>query len=420
MKKVIIVLLVIHCLLNIANAQWIIQNSSGSLLNDVHFINPYTGWACGLGSTILKTTNGGTNWIYQPHPGDDRNIMGIHPVDSNVIYCVGYFETILKTTNGGTNWILLKSGPLSQSPSYFGIFFINANTGWISGNGNYIFKTTNGGITFDSTYLMASGYLYDIYFKDALTGLVCGGSVTIYKTTNGGINWINILVPGSSVALIYKISFVNDLYGWAIDLNNKVYKTTDFGSSWDSIGYVVGASNVHCSFFSDINTGWAGCVNTGIKLWKSTNGGYNWVAQTNYPTGALIASITFLNNYTGWTVGGGGYIVKTTNGGTSFVSGNEKTIPNELELFQNYPNPFNSVSSIKYQVKKNVNSQTSNVKIIVFDILGKEISTLVKEKQTPGTYETRFDCGSLSTGIYFYSLFSDGIIIDTKKLVLIK
>lgn len=249
MKKINFVLIIIHCSFLIVNAQWILQNSGGSLLSDVHFINTNTGWACGLGSTILKTTNGGTNWIYQPHPGDDRNIMGIHPVDSNVVYCVGYFETILKTTNGGTNWILLKSGAFGQSPSYFTTFFVNYNTGWIGGTGQYIFKTTNEGTTFDSSFVLGN-WFYDIYFNNTSTGLICGNAASMFKTTNWGFNWINITIPhGGSLATIYKLSFCNNLTGWIIGSDNKVYKTTDFGNNWDSIGIVVGAVNVKSSFF---------------------------------------------------------------------------------------------------------------------------------------------------------------------------
>jgi photosystem II stability/assembly factor-like uncharacterized protein len=354
MKKIIFTVLFLHFIFIIANAQWILQNSSGSGLYDVHFINPNTGWACGLGSTILKTTNGGTNWIYQPHPANDRNIMGIHPVDSNVVYCVGYFETILKTTNGGTNWVLLKSGPFSQSPSYNCLFFININTGWICSNNYYIFKTTNGGISFDSTFLFAE--MEDIYFKDAMTGLVCGSTSDMFKTTNGGTNWINIPMPtgSSGGSIIYKINFVNNQFGWAIGLNNKVFKTTNFGSSWDSIGYVVGASNIRSSFFSDINTGWAGCVNSSnIQLYKSTNGGYNWIAQINYQNIAFVSSIYFLDNNTGWTVGGGGYIYHTTNGGISFITKEEEVIADEFKLFQNYPNPFNTQTNISFLITKN-------------------------------------------------------------------
>jgi len=52
--------------------------------------------------------------------------------------------------------------------------------------------------------------------------------------------------------------------------------------------------------------------------------------------------------------------------------------------------------------------------------MGKEVSTLINKKQTAGTYDVSFNAGNLSSGVYFYSLFADGIIIDTKRMLMIK
>jgi len=94
-------------------------------------------------------------------------------------------------------------------------------------------------------------------------------------------------------------------------------------------------------------------------------------------------------------------------------------IPTEYKLYNNYPNPFNPSTNIKYQIKAEVSSQYSEVRIIIYDILGKEIEKLVNEKQSPGTYEINFDGSNLSNGIYFYTLRS-GDFTDTKRMMLIK
>lgn len=77
-------------------------------------------------------------------------------------------------------------------------------------------------------------------------------------------------------------------------------------------------------------------------------------------------------------------------------------IPAEFKLCQNYPNPFNSSTSIKYQVS---GKQHQNVKLNIYDILGKEIATPVNENQSPGTYIINWDASNYATGIYFYRLF---------------
>jgi hypothetical protein len=105
--------------------------------------------------------------------------------------------------------------------------------------------------------------------------------------------------------------------------------------------------------------------------------------------------------------------------GISFVSG---TIPNKYNLSQNYPNPFNPTTKIKFDISQHTPfplSRGEMVTLRVYDILGKEVETLVNEQLQPGTYEVKFDGSKLSSGVYFYKLVA-GDFLDTKKLILLK
>jgi len=93
---------------------------------------------------------------------------------------------------------------------------------------------------------------------------------------------------------------------------------------------------------------------------------------------------------------------------------NQTTIPAVFSLDQNYPNPFNPVTSIKYSIPK----QTL-VKLIVYDVIGREVTTLVNNELKPGNYETTFDATNLASGVYFYRIEA-GNFTDVKKMVLIK
>ncbi|MDZ7766259.1 MAG: T9SS type A sorting domain-containing protein [Melioribacteraceae bacterium] len=77
----------------------------------------------------------------------------------------------------------------------------------------------------------------------------------------------------------------------------------------------------------------------------------------------------------------------------------KEEIVNKFSLSQNYPNPFNPTTSIKYQV-----SSSEKVILKVYDILGREIKTLVNEVKSPGSYEVQFDASQLASGVYFYRL----------------
>jgi hypothetical protein len=89
-------------------------------------------------------------------------------------------------------------------------------------------------------------------------------------------------------------------------------------------------------------------------------------------------------------------------------------IPDRFNLYNNYPNPFNPVSKIKFDIAK-----TGNVKLIIYDVLGRELATLVNEQLKPGTYEAEFDGSNYPSGIYFYRLETPEFT-NTKKMVLIK
>lgn len=106
------------------------------------------------------------------------------------------------------------------------------------------------------------------------------------------------------------------------------------------------------------------------------------------------------------------------------VNETENAISKEHVLKQNYPNPFNPTTSIKYQVylgsaeAKRV-SRIENVTLKVYDILGREIKTLVNKVHSPGTYEVNFDASGLTSGVYFYTL-RVGEFISTKKMILLR
>ena len=94
-------------------------------------------------------------------------------------------------------------------------------------------------------------------------------------------------------------------------------------------------------------------------------------------------------------------------------------LPDKFSLYQNYPNPFNPVTTIKFNIPSDIKGQISEVKLIIYNILGKEIAQLVNDKLQPGTYEVTFDGSNLPSGVYFYKITA-GNYIDTKKMLLIK
>lgn len=108
------------------------------------------------------------------------------------------------------------------------------------------------------------------------------------------------------------------------------------------------------------------------------------------------------------------FITAIENQGIIGINNESGTIPSTFYLHQNYPNPFNPETNIRFGISKN-----SNVKIILYDILGKFAGILLNEYKNAGNYSLNFNGSKLSTGIYFYTLYADGFS-ETKKLVLLK
>jgi flagellar hook assembly protein FlgD len=96
-------------------------------------------------------------------------------------------------------------------------------------------------------------------------------------------------------------------------------------------------------------------------------------------------------------------------------------VPSSYSLGQNYPNPFNPMCNVQFTM-----CNAGNVKIVVYDIQGREVQTLVNEKLNAGTYEVKFDGSGLTSGIYFYRMVvrnggsSMGDFTETRRMLLIK
>jgi hypothetical protein len=128
---------------------------------------------------------------------------------------------------------------------------------------------------------------------------------------------------------------------------------------------------------------------------------------------SFLLSVYFIDQNVGWAVGGEGAIIHTVNSGTP-VEYDNSNLPKYYSLIQNYPNPFNPSTVISYQLPV-----ISYVTLKVYDILGREVETLVNEEKPAGSYEAQFNASGLTSGIYFYQI-NAGEYSKTKKMILLR
>jgi hypothetical protein len=297
-------------------------------------------------------------------------------------------------------------------------------------------KLSNTWGTSDRPSIAVSGQNIYVVWQD----LSFGGNKTCYKrSTNNGINWsadtnictvqADALDPcisafGSNVSIVWsdrrhggtEIYFKNSSNGGA-SWNSELRLTDDPAFS-DRPSITVSGGNVHI-VWTDTRFG-----NDEILYKQSTDAGINWgpdIRLTNSAGGSTASSvITSGNNvYVGWYDGRDGnpevYFKRNPTGNLTGISTINSEIPNSYILVQNYPNPFNPSTRIQFAVPKQ-----SRVLLKIYDITGRVIETSMNNTISAGNYEYVFDSKNLSSGIYYYSLYSDGKLIDTKKMVLLK
>lgn len=327
-------------------------------------------------------------------------------IDANTGYVVGQHSTICRTTNGGLAWIDLS--PYWQV-DLEDVFFVNANTGFTVSS-IYVYKTTNAGVSWSSQQSLSYD-LSRIYFPSVNTGYIACGSGAILKTTDCGTSWNIIATTGGGG----DVFFYNDNTGWVT--GGKIIKTTNGGENW-----IIQCNNCGGNSINFVNANIGHAVGGSGRILYTSNGGTNWYQQTCY-TSAWLTGVYFVDQYRGWIVGYYGVILHTTNGGITAVQKISNNLPGSFSLSQNYPNPFNPGTKIKFELRPPLNpllgKEGTLVSLKIYDILGREIATLINEQLKPGSYEVEWDGSNYASGVYFYKLLTESFS-ETKKMVLVK
>ncbi len=231
-------------------------------------------------------------------------------------------------------------------------------------------------------------------------------------STNAGHNFFSINIPP-----VKKLVFSDadhSVYGYS---PTKLYHSINNGLNWDSSNLSYDFNTIETNPDSSIIL-YGGSDN---GLYKSVNKGINWFLYNNSfaesrnvigiskdkNSGDTVFVSTDIAVYKVWSP----FIVGINN-----IS-NE--IPNRFFLAQNYPNPFNPATKIKFALPQDARGETRDVRLIIFDALGKEVTTLVNENLGAGSYEAEFNGSNFSSGIYFYKLEA-GDFSEVKRMILLK
>ena len=283
---------------------------------------------------------------------------------------------------------------------------INSNGDIFAGTDNYLFRSTNKG----DNWIQLNNGLTDLDVMtfdvrcfvfnsvgDIFIGTDTGG---MYRSTDNGDSWTQN--NGLTTINVWSLAINSngDIFAgsWITDFtlsDSGVFLSTDNGDSWSRLNNGLTATNVWSLVINSNGDVFAGTDN---GVFHSADNGESWTQINNGLTELDVHSLAI--NLEGYIYAGTGNGVFCSINTTVTAIEEAKLLPSAFTLDQNYPNPFNPSTKIKYSIP-----QTSKVVIKVFDLLGREVETLVNEEKSVGTYEVEFNStvGSLqlASGVYF-------------------
>jgi photosystem II stability/assembly factor-like uncharacterized protein len=351
-------------------------------------------------SGIHLSTNSGKSWKQSSYGLSRWDIKTIIKKDS--ILFAGTDEYIFNSTNNAESWNRLeKYFPGSANK------LIVYNSDLLVTSGSYVYLSSDNGLTWSS---ISNGIYTNYTINDIATidtNIFVGTrDKGLLFTSDRGQNWI----PRNNGLTSFNINslFFLDSILFA-SISGIVYKSTDYGLNW-----ILANSGLlgHAIRRFDYSGQKIFAIGDGVFL--SENEGEMWEDKSDgLPNRAIMSicindSFIFVSPFKEaiWRI-------PLSEMVTSVIQPTDLG-PKIFDLSQNYPNPFNPSTTISYQLP-----ETGNVNIKVYDVLGKEVATLVNNEQRAGSYKVDFNGSSLASGIYYYQIRA-GKFVETKKMILLK
>ena len=314
-------------------------------------------------------------WIKATFPSNE-DLSVVQFSSPEIGWVLGY-ENVYKTEDGGETWLVVDS---VAGSIWKGLYAIDDNTVVYFDYSIGIRRTTDGGNNWTTVNSIVEG-IETFSFINPQLGFASGGEC-VYKTIDKGKTWerISQFRPGGNIWDLTKVSFLNSNVGWGASYDGKIFKTTDGGGNW--ITQDITASTLFGEYgvplrdlqFTTADSGWAvGGISGNSLILRTINGGENWdLIDTKNITITSIRDICMLNSQIGWFTGsnnGPSYVAKTTDGG---ITWSDET-PDNLQVYG-----FESISMINDSVGHLVGDDGTyyrTIKQITTDVVNDNLTT---------------------------------------------
>jgi photosystem II stability/assembly factor-like uncharacterized protein len=436
-SHILLAWLFMHCTETFAQ-QWSVQPitlQAGQRFDDIYMLNRDTGCIVSFDGRIYKTTDGGKLWYQKHDAGINTYMRSIEFADDKTTGIVGSLSgQVFRTVNGGNKWVDISNslpdtgvdknlicGLAHNGNTFYGV-------GWWGGSLARVFKSTDGGKTWNVKYLdpTLATSLIDITCLDANTIVTTGSRLqnnirnsVILKSIDGGLNWHEVFNDDFFGGGFWLVLFLDMMICYVyFESYYYVYtavilKTTDGGNTWHKIpvgktinNYTIGTQGVG---FINENKGWVGGYYDGV--FETTDGGQTW-AHT-YPADVVNTNRFFkVDSFTMFATYAGG-AMKYVNGWSTSVK--ETATQNSIAkhtLHEVVPNPVSNILKVDLDL-----AEASNVLLEVVYIDGKHTYPVVKTRLDKGHYTYNWDASDKPAGNYIIWLGTDDVPMVRKFVV---
>jgi hypothetical protein len=226
----------------------------------------------------------------------------------------------------------------------------------------------------------------------------------LYRSTDNGATWAR---TGGAVGAQDKNAMVASGASLIVAATNGVWVSTDGGEDFTNANrgtIKTGLSRQGSAVYS-----------VGYSLHRSTDDGLTWTAldSTGLPS-AVHSTLQIAGDYAFVNMYGSGTYRCPLDLLTSVDDPVAASAPVTFNLGQNYPNPFNPKTLVRFQVPL-----AADIRLAVYDLLGREVAVLLSDRMSPGTHQVEFDGGGLASGVYMYRLTA-GSLVSTRAMVLLR
>jgi hypothetical protein len=411
MKSILLTIFVCILSVQISNTQWQIDSSG---FNSPHIVYSLTSngnyiltGTDGYAGVYFSSNNGG-NWIR----GNLSAVWAVNSLASNGSIFAGTYNSIppsgvWKSIDNGTSWslTLLNNATIAS-------LAVNGNNIFAGTVSTGVYLSTNNGLSWAQTSLNNQNVpSLAVNGNNVFAGTTGNG---LYKSTNSGTNWTQTSLNNQNV---YSLAVNGNNVFAGCGNNVGLYFSTDNGSSWNGPTLTnvlkIGSLLVNGNYL------FAGTTD---GVYVSPDFGADWVQKNEGLGNLTVNALCILNNYI--FAATNNCVYRRPLGELTGIKPISEQIPEHYGLQQNYPNPFNPSTNIKFEIPNisppfTKGGQGGLTTLKIFDLLGREVATLVNERLKPGTYEVEFNGSGYSSGIYFYKLVTEDFI-DSKKMILIK